>query len=132
MDPAGAEVGKGLDDDDDEDEPAETAVCAFMANNLHKGSNRGSWKPLQQGWKKREKKEPRRVGDPPLSFGEFIRKIFGTLHGWAASSFWVHNPPPPPPPCPPGPLSYQGSIATGHTYGGAEGAQNFFSFPLPT
>ena len=44
-----------------------------MANNLNRGSNRGSWKPLQKGWKKKEKKEPRRVGDPPLSFGEFIR-----------------------------------------------------------
>ena len=33
--------------------------------------------------------------------------------------------PPPPPPCPPGPLSYQGSMATGHTYGGAEGARKF-------
>ena len=33
---------------------------------------------------------------------------------------------PPPPPCPPGPLSYQGSIATGHTNGGTEGARNFF------
>ena len=30
--------------------------------------------------------------------------------------------PPPPLPCPLGPLSYQGSIATGHTYGGAKGA----------
>ena len=33
---------------------------------------------------------------------------------------------PPPPPCPPGPLSYQGSIATGHTYGGAKGRQGVF------
>ena len=73
MDPAEAEGGKGLGDDDDEDEPAETAVCAFVAYNLHKGSNQGSWPPLQQVWKKGEKKEPRRVGDPPLSFGEFIR-----------------------------------------------------------
>ena len=39
---------------------------------------------------------------------------------------------PPPPPCPPGQLSCQGSTATGHTYGGAEGARKFFfSFPLP-
>ena len=73
MDPAGAEGGEGLDDDDYEDEPAETAVCAFVANNLHKGGNRGSWRPLQQGSKKREKKEPRRVGDTQLYFGEFIR-----------------------------------------------------------
>ena len=43
------------------------------ANNLNAGSNRGSWKPLQKGWKQKEKKEPRRIGDPPLSFGEFIR-----------------------------------------------------------
>ena len=73
MGPAGAEGGEGLDHDDDKDEPAETAVCAFVATNSHKGSNGGSWKPLQQGWKKRKKKEPRREGDPPLSFGEFIR-----------------------------------------------------------
>ena len=39
---------------------------------------------------------------------------------------------PPPPPCPPGPLSCQGSTAIGHTYGGAEGAQNFFfHWPCP-
>ena len=72
MHPAGAEGSKGLDEDDDEDEPAETAVCAFVANNLHKGGNRRSWKALQQGWKKREKKEPPRLGNPPLSSGDFI------------------------------------------------------------
>ena len=73
MDPAGADGDESLDDDDDDDEPAEMAVCALLANNLNKGSNRGSWKPLQKGWKKKEKKEPGRIGDPPLSFGEFIR-----------------------------------------------------------
>ena len=73
MDPAGADGGEALDDDDDDDEPAEMAVCAFVANNLNAGSNRGSWKPLQQDWKKKEKKDPRRIGNPPLSFGEFIR-----------------------------------------------------------
>ena len=73
MDPAAAEGGEALDDDDDDDELAETAVSAFVANNLNVGSNRGSWKPLQKGWRKKEKKEPRRMGDPPLSFGEFIR-----------------------------------------------------------
>ena len=73
MDPAGADGDETLDDDDDDDEPAETAVCAFVVSNLNTGSNRGSWKPLQKGSKKKEKKEPCRVGDPPLSFGEFIR-----------------------------------------------------------
>ena len=73
MDPAGADGDEALDDDDDDDEPAEVAVCAFAANNLNTGSNRGSWMPLQKGWKKKEKKDPRRIGDPPLSFGEFIR-----------------------------------------------------------
>ena len=73
MDPTGTESGEVLDDDDDDDEPAETGVCAFVANNLNAGSNRGSWKPLQKGWEMKEKKEPRRMGDPPLSFGEFIR-----------------------------------------------------------
>ena len=71
MDPAGAQGGKGVDNDDDKDEPAETAVCAFVANSLHKGGGRGGLKPLQQDCKK--KKEPRRVGDPPLSFGNLIR-----------------------------------------------------------
>ena len=73
MDPAGAEGHEALDDNDDDYEPAEIAVCAFVANNLNTGSNRESWKPLQKGWKKKEKKEPRRIGDPPLSFGAFIR-----------------------------------------------------------
>ena len=73
MDPAGADGDEPLVEDDDDDEPAEMAVCAFVANNLNAGSNRGRWKPLQQGWKKKEKKDPRRIGNPPLSFGEFIR-----------------------------------------------------------
>ena len=73
MDPAGADGDEALDDDDDDYEPAEMAVCAFVASNLNTGSNRGSWKPLQKGWKKKEKKDLRRIGDPPLSFGEFIR-----------------------------------------------------------
>ena len=73
MDPAGADGDEALVDDDDDGEPAEMAVCAFVANNLNAGSNRGSWKPLQQGWKKKEKKDPRRIANPPLSFGEFIR-----------------------------------------------------------
>ena len=60
-------------DDDDDNEPAEMAVCAFVAHNLNAGSNRESWKPLQKGWKKKEKKDPRRIRVPALSFGEFIR-----------------------------------------------------------
>ena len=73
MDPAGADGDEALDDDDDDDEFAKVAVCAFVANNPNAGSNRGSWRPLQKGWKKKEKKDPRRIGDPPLSFWEFIR-----------------------------------------------------------
>ena len=73
MDPAGADGDEALIGDDDDDEPAEIAVCAFVANNLNADSKRGSWKPLQQGWKKKEKKDPCRIGNPPLSFGEFIR-----------------------------------------------------------
>ena len=72
MNPAGADGDEALVDDDDDDEPAEMAVCAFVAHN-GAGSNPGSWKPLQPGWKKKEKKDPRRIGSPPLSFGEFIR-----------------------------------------------------------
>ena len=73
MEPAGADCNEALDDDDDDKEPAQAAFCAFMANNLNAGSNQGNWKPLQKGWKKTEKKKPRRIGDPPLSFLEFIR-----------------------------------------------------------
>ena len=73
MDPAGAKVGQGLNNDDDEDEPAETAVCPFMANNLHKGGNRRGWKTLQQGSKNKEKKKPHRVSNPPLSLRKFLR-----------------------------------------------------------
>ena len=81
MEPAGANGDEALVDDDDNDAPAEMAVCAFVANNLNAGSNRGSWKPLQQGWKKKEKKDPRRIGNPPLSFREFIR-----AHPWGCFS----------------------------------------------
>ena len=73
MDPAGADGDETLVDDDDDDEPAEVAVCAFVANNLSAGNKPGNWKPLQQGWRKKEKGDPRRIGDHPLSFGEFIR-----------------------------------------------------------
>ena len=73
IDPAGANGDEVLDDDDDDNEPTKTAVCALVANKPNTGSNRGSRKPLQKYWRKKEKKEPRRIGDPPLSFGEFIR-----------------------------------------------------------
>ena len=48
MDPAGADGDETLVDDDEDDEPAGVAVCAFMANNLSAGNNRGTWKPLQK------------------------------------------------------------------------------------
>ena len=54
MDPAGADGDETLADDDDDDEPAEVAVCAFVANNVSAGNNRASWKPLQPGWRKKE------------------------------------------------------------------------------
>ena len=41
MGPAGADGDEALDDDDDDDEPAEMAVCPFVANNLNTGSNQG-------------------------------------------------------------------------------------------
>ena len=73
MNPSGADGDEALDDDDDDHEPVEMAACAFVANNLNTGSNQGSWNPLQKGWKKQQKKDPRRIGDPAQSFGEFIR-----------------------------------------------------------
>ena len=68
MDPAGADGDETLVDEDDDDEPAEVAVCAFVANNLSAGNKLGNWKPLQQGWRKKEKRDPRRISDPPRSF----------------------------------------------------------------
>ena len=44
--------------------------------------------------------------------------------GGASPWFWYATPPPP---CPSGPLSCQGSTATGHTYGGAEGPLRILS-----
>ena len=73
MDQAGAHDDEALDDDDEDNERAEVALCAFVANNLNTGSNRGSLKPLQKVWRKKEKKDPRRIRDPRLSFGGFIR-----------------------------------------------------------
>ena len=72
----------------------------------------------------------RRRGTQSCVWGVVSPSVVGCVHGGAVSSVQVRDPPPPPPPCPPGPLSYQGSIATGHTYGGAEGARNFFFIPL--
>ena len=42
MDPAGAGGDETLVDDDDDDEPAEVAVCAFVARNLSAGSKPGN------------------------------------------------------------------------------------------
>ena len=50
-----------------------TAIFISLAINLHKGSNRGSWKPLQQGSEKRDKRKPRPVYHLPPSFREFNR-----------------------------------------------------------
>ena len=54
MDPAGADGDEALVDDDDDDEPAEMAVCAFVAHN-GAGNNRGSWKPLQPNGRRRRR-----------------------------------------------------------------------------
>ena len=48
LSPTGADGGKGLDDDDHEEEPADHAARAFVANNLHKGTNRGGWTPFSR------------------------------------------------------------------------------------
>ena len=97
MDPAGADGNEALDDDDDGDEPAEVAVCAFVANNLNTGSNRGSWKPLQKGWKKKEKKDPRRIGDPPLtlrsSYELTLRAVLCVMAGTKGSTMTTGHAP---------------------------------------
>ena len=82
------------------------------------------------------------VEQPLLPLRETLPALpsgLGVHHGGDVSSVRVCGPPPPPAPrptpppsFPPGPLSYQGSIAAGHTYGGAEGARNFFHLPSST
>ena len=42
MEPAGADGDMALDENDNDDELAEMAVCAFVANNLNAGSNQRS------------------------------------------------------------------------------------------
>ena len=73
MDNAEAEFGKGLNDDDDEEEPAETTLSAFVASNLHKEGTHGSCKLLRQGSRKSVKREPCGVGYPPRSFAELVQ-----------------------------------------------------------
>ena len=48
-DTVGCESPEASDDNDDEDKPTENAVCAFVADNLHKEGSIGTGKPLQQG-----------------------------------------------------------------------------------
>ena len=48
MDPAGAGGNETLVDDDDDDEPAEVAVCAFVARNLSAGSKPGPAARLEE------------------------------------------------------------------------------------
>ena len=67
MDAAEAKGGKGLDNEDNEYEPTENAVCAFVDNSPTREAIREAGSPFQEGLKKREKKEPRQVGHPPLS-----------------------------------------------------------------
>ena len=49
MDPAGVDGDEALDDDGDDDEPAEMAVCAFVANNLNAGSKWGKLEAPAEG-----------------------------------------------------------------------------------
>ena len=97
MDPAGADGDETLVDDDDDDEPAEMAVCASVANNLSAGNNRRNWKPLQLGWKKKEKRDPRRIGDPPLPLGSSYevtrRAVSCVMGGRKASSMSTEHAP---------------------------------------
>ena len=97
MDPAGVGGDETLVDDDDDDEPAEVAVCAFVARNLSAGSKPGNWKPLQQGWRKQEKRDPRRIGDPPLSFGSSyeltLRAVSCAMGGSEASTMTTEHAP---------------------------------------
>ena len=60
MEPAESEGHEGQDDDVDEDKPAKNAIQGFVASNLHKRGNQGTWKGLQQG-----QEEEGKEGAPP-------------------------------------------------------------------
>ena len=50
---------------------AEAAVYAFVAHNLsNQGKDRSEWPPVNR----KQQKEPRRVGSPPLTSREYITK----------------------------------------------------------
>ena len=53
MEPAGTEAGEALDDEDDDDEPTETAVCAFVANNLKRGATGEAGSPCRRVGRRR-------------------------------------------------------------------------------
>ena len=49
----------------------EAAVYAFVAHNVsNQGKDRSKWQPVNR----KQRKEPRRVGPPPLTFKEYITK----------------------------------------------------------
>ena len=63
----------------------------------------------------------------PFVAGRPEGHYWGDSTGGTSPWFWYATPPPLT--CPPGPFSCQGSTATGHIYGGAEGSRNFFFIP---
>ena len=58
MDPARADGYEALDDSDDDDEPAETAVCPFVANNLNTGRNGEAGSPCRRVGRRRRRRSP--------------------------------------------------------------------------
>ena len=97
MDPAGAGGDETLVDDDDDDEPAEVAVCAFVARNLSAGSKPGNWKPLQQGWRKQGKRDPRRIATLRCPLGSSyeltLRAVSCVMGGSEASTMTTEHAP---------------------------------------
>ena len=81
MDPAEAEGGEGLVDDDEGDEPAETAVCAFVADDLHKGSNREAGSPFSRVGRREKRRSPAKWAIRHCLFGSSSELIL-----WAASA----------------------------------------------
>ena len=110
-------------------------TAAYGGKGQGKGKGRGEGR-LGQGGRGRSKGGENPMGTTAYGGkGSKGRAANGDRPVGAASCRRDHHTmascnPPPPPPCPPGPLSYQASIATSHTYGGVEGARKFFFIPL--
>ena len=98
MDPAGAGGDETLVDDDDDDEPAEVAVCAFVAKNLSARANRETGSPCSRvgGSRRRGTLAALATLHCPLgsSYELTLRAVSCVMRGRKASTMTTEHAPP--------------------------------------